>query len=146
MPSTVILVTCVLLHASVLGERVSLSAGQNTVSAGDECSPKPQGRNIGERATCTFTSSVDVDPTRIPAELPLVKCNCPGSLCSSKGDYRCQEVRSTFRVAYRGGASGLELANGTVQLTTSCVRVVSHSAPAGYVGRIRTSNVDKEPV
>nr|XP_050031188.1 uncharacterized protein LOC126527411 [Dermacentor andersoni] len=146
MPSTVILITCVLLHASVLGARLPPSVGQNTVSAGDDCSPKPQGRNIGERATCTSTSSVDVDATRIPAELPSVKCNCPGSLCSSKGDYRCQEVRSTFRVAYRDGDSGLELANGTVELTTSCVCAVGRTAPAGSGGGVTTSNVDKEPV
>ncbi|KAH7975069.1 hypothetical protein HPB49_023266 [Dermacentor silvarum] len=54
-----------------------------------------------------FTMTTDVDPARIPSELPVTKCNCPDSRCSDVGDYRCQEVRSTFRVAYRVGGGNL---------------------------------------
>ncbi|KAH7974885.1 hypothetical protein HPB49_020820 [Dermacentor silvarum] len=144
MPSIAIIITCVLLHAPALGARSSPPVRQNAISADGGCSPKPQGISIGERATCTFTSSVDVDATRIPAELPVVKCHCPSNLCSSKGDYRCQEVRSTYRVAYRGGTTGLELTDGTVELTTSCVCAVSRTAVAGS-GGVRTSNIGKEP-
>ncbi|KAH7986148.1 hypothetical protein HPB52_025176 [Rhipicephalus sanguineus] len=123
----------------LLGAR-RLTVFEKALFANDMCAPQPRGASIGERATCTFTTTVDVDATRVPAELPVVKCNCPGNLCRSDGDYRCQEVRSTFRVAYRGGT---ELVNGTVELTTSCVCAVSRTAVAG--GGDRISNVNKSP-
>ncbi|KAL1433741.1 hypothetical protein MTO96_012273 [Rhipicephalus appendiculatus] len=141
MSSAVAIITCVLLHAAALEARLAPSVFEKVLFADDKCSPQPGGVSIGERATCTFTTDVDVDATRVPAELPVVKCNCPGNLCRSDGDYRCREVRSTFRVAYRGGA---ELVNGTVDLTTSCVCAVSRTALAG-AGGVRISNVNKEP-
>ncbi|KAL1478658.1 hypothetical protein MTO96_034928 [Rhipicephalus appendiculatus] len=72
--------------------------------------------------------SVDVDLSRIPPELPVTKCNCPDSLCSDKGDNRCQEVKSTFHVVYRDASS--KLTNKTLELTTACVCVVKRSAGA----------------
>ncbi|KAK8765947.1 hypothetical protein V5799_007262 [Amblyomma americanum] len=122
MRHTVFVMACFLTGA--LGPLVEVE-----VSAAGTCSPVPQSSEIGDRATCPFTMTVDVDPNRIPAELPVVKCNCAGSICSDRGDFRCQEVRSTFKVAYRkvGGSPASELTDGTVDLTTSCVCVVSKS-------------------
>ncbi|KAH8031129.1 hypothetical protein MRX96_046960 [Rhipicephalus microplus] len=142
MSSAVTIITCLLLliHAAALEARLAPSAFEKVLFGNDVCSPQPGGVSIGERATCTFTTTVDVDDTRVPAELPVVKCNCLGNLCRSDGDYRCREVRSTFHVAYRGNA---ELVNGTVKLATSCVCAASRTALAG-AGGIRTSNVNKE--
>lgn len=94
------------------------------------CEPKPQGASIGERASCTFRTDTDVDPARIPAELPTVKCNCLDNLCSTTGDYRCQEVSSTFHVVYLGPDGYTSLRNGTVELPTSCVCVATRTASA----------------
>lgn len=97
------------------------------VSAAGACTPVAQAPEIGDRATCPFTATIDVDSDRIPTELPVVKCNCAGSICSDKGDFRCQEVRSTFKVAYNigGNSSSSELTYKTLDLPTSCVCVVS---------------------
>lgn len=106
------------------------------------CSPRPEASSVGERATCPFAMAVDVDPTRIPSELPVVKCNCPDSLCSTVGDYRCTEVRNTIQVAYRDGSDGSKLRNGTVNLATACVCVVGRSASAN-TGGVRTQDVNR---
>lgn len=106
------------------------------------CTPRPEALSVGERATCTFTTAVDVDPARIPSQLPVVKCNCPDSLCSSVGDYRCTEVRNTIHVAYRDGSGGSKLRNGTIELATSCVCVAGRSANA-YAGGTRTQDVNR---
>ncbi|KAL1433742.1 hypothetical protein MTO96_012274 [Rhipicephalus appendiculatus] len=143
-PCFTIVAACVLLHAVTLEAR-RLNVFERALFANDDkCSPQPRGANIGERSTCTFTTTVDVDATRVPAELPVVKCNCQGNLCLSDGDYRCQEVRSVFPVVYRGGVNGSELTNGTVELTTSCVCAVSLTAVAG-AGGDRTGNTNKGP-
>ncbi|KAH7974773.1 hypothetical protein HPB49_019247 [Dermacentor silvarum] len=110
------------------------------------CTPSPTSANIGDRATCPFTMTTDVDPARIPSELPVTKCNCPDSRCSDVGDYRCQEVRSTFRVAYRvGGGTSSELTNKTVELTTSCVCIVNRSAGAVWGGQRTTGGDPHKP-
>ncbi|KAH7974262.1 hypothetical protein HPB49_013358 [Dermacentor silvarum] len=114
---------------------------QRGVLATGVCSPVPQSADIGDRATCPFTVTVDADPERIPAELPVMKCNCPDSLCSVAGDYRCQEVRSTFRVAFRAGGSSSQLTNKTLELPTSCVCVVARSA-SGQTGGTRPQGGD----
>ncbi|KAH9363793.1 hypothetical protein HPB48_019753 [Haemaphysalis longicornis] len=93
----------------------------------EACTPRPEALRIEDRATCRFTTSTDADSTRIPYELPVVKCNCPDSLCSCKGDYRCTELRSTIHVAYRDSSDGSMLRNGTVELATSCVCVAGRS-------------------
>ncbi|KAH9363747.1 hypothetical protein HPB48_006767 [Haemaphysalis longicornis] len=130
-----VLIVCVLLTVSAwepvyankttLFEKYFKKAG---------CTPRPDAYNIEDRATCPFTMAVDVDSTRIPSELPVVKCNCPDNLCSSVGDYRCKEVRNTIHVAYRDGTGGSKLRNGTIELTTSCVCAVGRSAPAEPIG------------
>ncbi|KAH9363748.1 hypothetical protein HPB48_006768 [Haemaphysalis longicornis] len=74
---------------SVLAEKTTTP---KTFFSRSNCSPRPEASSVGERATCPFTMAVDVDPTRIPSELPVVKCNCPDNLCSSMGDYRCTET------------------------------------------------------
>uniref|UniRef100_A0A023GD04 Putative secreted protein n=1 Tax=Amblyomma triste TaxID=251400 RepID=A0A023GD04_AMBTT len=134
MSCTAFVISCFLFAG--LSTLVKLQA-----SAAGHCSPEPQAAEISDRATCPFTVAVDVDPGRIPAELPVVKCNCLGSICSEKGDFRCQEVRSTFKVAYHvgGKSSAPELNNKTVDLTTSCVCVVSKSLIA-LTGGSRTQD------
>lgn len=112
-------------------------------SAEGLCTPSPQATDIADRATCPFKTSVDVDLSRIPSELPVTKCNCPDSLCSDKGDYRCQEVKSMFKVAYRGASS--ELTNKTLELTTACVCVVSKSAGAVWGGQRTTGGDPHKP-
>lgn len=94
------------------------------------CSEIRNDRYVGARSTCPFLQELDVDPTRIPAELPKVKCKCPSSLCSMKGDFRCLEVESTFHVVYRR-KSGIRwtLTNETLKLPTSCVCATSFTVP-----------------
>lgn len=111
----------------------------------DSCTPRPEASSIGERSTCTFTIAVDIDPTRIPSELPVIKCNCPDSLCSSTGDYRCKEVTNTIPVAYIQGSAGSKMTNGTIELTTCCVCAASRSASANDGGIPRTQDVDPPP-
>lgn len=105
------------------------------------CTPRPEASTVGERATCTFTMDVDVDPARIPPRLPVVKCNCPGSLCNIIGDYRCTEVRNTIHVSYRDGSGGSKLRNGTIELATSCVCAIGRSASAN-AGGTRTQDIN----
>lgn len=109
------------------------------VSGVGVCKPMPRATEIGDRATCPFTATVDVDPNRIPTQLPVVKCNCRNSICSEKGDFRCHEVRTLFRVAHRvgGKSSTWELTEKTLALPTSCVCVVGTSS-AAHPGGPRT--------
>uniref|UniRef100_A0A4D5RTP4 Putative interleukin-17 n=1 Tax=Ixodes scapularis TaxID=6945 RepID=A0A4D5RTP4_IXOSC len=107
-----------------------------------DCDVAPYSDNVGDRATCTFTRSVDRDPDRIPSEIPNVKCKCLDSLCSKLGDYRCLEVKETLMVAYRKQDSA-KLVNGTAEVTTACVCVMSRSALASG-GGTRTADVDKK--
>ncbi|KAL1478657.1 hypothetical protein MTO96_034927 [Rhipicephalus appendiculatus] len=125
-------------RATVVALLLGLTALRGA-SAEGLCTPSPQATDIADRATCPYKMSVDVDLSRIPPELPVTKCNCPGSLCSDKGDYRCQEVKSAFRVAYRDASS--KLTNKTFELTTACVCVVSRSAGA-VTGGQRTTGGD----
>lgn len=120
------LCACVSLYAAAMP---SCSAGEEPLIA-PSCEPKPQGPSVGDRASCPFRTDMDIDPARIPAELPTVKCNCVDALCSTTGDYRCQEVRSTFHVAYVGPDGYASLRNGTVELPTSCVCVASRTVSA----------------
>lgn len=106
------------------------------------CSENLYDRYLGGRATCPFLQEFDVDPTRIPAELPKVKCKCPDSLCRMRGDFRCLEVKSMFHVVYRR-KSGIRstLTNGTLELSTSCVCATSFAVRAIQKGNYRTANV-----
>lgn len=109
-------------------------------TASKDCDVAPYSYIVGDRATCTFTRSVDTDPDRIPSEIPNVKCKCLGSLCSKLGDYRCLEVKETLMVAYWKQNSA-KLVNGTAEVTTSCVCVMSRSVLASG-GGTRTADVD----
>lgn len=98
-----------------------------------ECLPDPESANIGDRASCTFTRSVDVDASRIPARIPFVSCKCPGLLCKVGGDYRCQEVKETFHVAHFNLRRG-SIINETLEVVTSCVCAVGRSTRASSSG------------
>lgn len=101
------------------------------------CEADPTARNIGDRATCTYTRSVDRDDSRIPPEIPMVKCRCRDSLCRDLGDFRCKEVREKILVAYRKGAGSLEYQNKTFEVTTACVCAANRSVKtSGGVTRI----------
>ncbi|XP_077496101.1 uncharacterized protein LOC144107003 [Amblyomma americanum] len=126
IPSSAALFLCLLLHMTA--PAAPAAAAHKTPFGADNCSPRPEAKRIESRAICPFTTTVDVNATRIPTHLPVVKCNCAYSLCSPQGDYRCKEVRTTFNVAYR--VDGPELKYGTVQLTTSCVCAASRTATA----------------
>lgn len=104
------------------------------------CAPQPESFGIGGRATCTFKKVVDIDSQRIPPAIPSVQCKCPGSLCSSLGDYRCVEVRDSLQVSYRSPRSPASLVNKTLDVTTSCVCAATRSAGAKDDGVSRGFN------
>lgn len=107
-----------------------------------ECSENTYGPYVGTRVTCPFIEEVDIDPTRIPDVLPKAKCNCPGSLCRMKGDFRCLEVKSTFHVAYRRQVGNRwRLINGTCKLPTSCVCATSLAVRAFQTASYRTASI-----
>lgn len=117
---------CVLLYATAMA---ASTAGEEPLIA-PSCEPNPRDASVGERASCPFRLHMDIDLARIPAELPTVKCNCVDALCSTTGEYRCQEVKSTFQVVYLGPDGYTSLKNGSLELTTSCVCVASWTASA----------------
>ncbi|KAL1471342.1 hypothetical protein MTO96_023721 [Rhipicephalus appendiculatus] len=119
----------------------SRTASQDPASG--RCVPRPESYSVENRATCTFTRVVDIDSRRIPSEIASVKCKCPGSICSDRGDFRCLEVKQTVKVSYpRNGACGSRsavLVNKTVEVTTACVCALSRTLSAAEDGLARTS-------
>lgn len=111
---------------------VSSAAGIKSSSAADSCAPALESTEIGDRATCTFQRMVDKDATRMPPEIPTVKCNCYDTVCSETGDFRCQEVKEKMVVSYLVKGSSV-VRNQTVQVTTACVCAANRSvqAPGG---------------
>ncbi|KAH7974188.1 hypothetical protein HPB49_011798 [Dermacentor silvarum] len=104
----------------------SLLLGTAVAAEGDDlCLPIPQSNDVGDRCTCPFTTEMDVDPTRVPSALPVVKCKCPGILCTMLGDFRCTEVSNTFSVVYPT-VDG-QFTSNRVELSTSCVCATSRS-------------------
>lgn len=116
----------------------------------NKCVPNPSAYDVGERSTCTFIKQVNYEAARIPAYLPEVRCKCPENHCSSKGDFRCLEVKRTFSVFYKnllpdGTLRGL--APRQIELPTSCVCAASQTAEAGIgVTRSRGFNTTVRPV
>lgn len=98
-----------------------------------ECIPDPESASIGDRATCTFTRSVDVDGNRLPTRIPFVSCKCPGLLCKVGGDYRCHEVKETFHVMHFNRRIG-SIRNETLEVVTSCVCAAARSTRASSSG------------
>nr|XP_050032413.1 uncharacterized protein LOC126528603 [Dermacentor andersoni] len=114
----------------------SLLLGIAVQAEGDDpCLPTPQSIDLGDRCTCPFTTSIDVDPARIPPALPMVKCKCPGILCTMLGDFRCTEVSNTFSVVHP--AVDGSFAPKNVVLSTSCVCATSRTEN-GALGDGRT--------
>ncbi|KAH9384850.1 hypothetical protein HPB48_026874 [Haemaphysalis longicornis] len=66
----------------------------------EKCRLQPNSKHIGDRATCPFTTTFDVDPKRCPEKIIRVSCNCSGSLCSDSGDFRCTEAQTLIPVLY----------------------------------------------
>ncbi|KAK8764250.1 hypothetical protein V5799_033140 [Amblyomma americanum] len=93
IPSSAALFLCLLLHMTA--PAAPAAAAHQTPFGADNCSPRPEAKRIESRAICPFTTTVDVNATRIPTHLPVVKCNCAYSLCSPQGDYRCKEFFKT---------------------------------------------------
>ncbi|KAH7974769.1 hypothetical protein HPB49_019243 [Dermacentor silvarum] len=98
------------------------------------CDPRPESYSIENRASCTFTRVLDIDPHRIPQEIASVKCKCPGNICNTQGDYRCQDVKERVKVSYpAGGACGSRSSawlNKTVEVTIACVCALSRTLRA----------------
>ncbi|KAL3201676.1 hypothetical protein MRX96_042876 [Rhipicephalus microplus] len=100
---------------------------------------------IGTRSICTFSLELDVDPLRMPPEIPIIRCNCPARLCSPTGDFRCMEVWEKIMVSYPRwiDRTRWSVRNETVDVTTGCVCATSRSAPAHNGGLDRTPMIDK---
>ncbi|XP_042143015.1 uncharacterized protein LOC121833644 [Ixodes scapularis] len=118
---------CVLLAAHSTGISV-FDFNDNPRVSTENCDPDAKSQDIGDRATCTFTTHVDVDSTRIPPEIASVKCNCRDSLCSKLGDFRCQEVTETIKVAFVNETSSVVRQRSKV--TVACVCAINRSAGA----------------
>lgn len=111
----------------------------------EKCRPQMNSYSIGGRSTCTFTRVLDIDSQRIPPEIPIVRCNCPGNLCSPLGDFRCQEVRESIKVSYviagNTSSSVTSLKTKTMEVTTACVCAASKSRKALEDGSVRTMDI-----
>uniref|UniRef100_A0A147BTN6 Uncharacterized protein n=1 Tax=Ixodes ricinus TaxID=34613 RepID=A0A147BTN6_IXORI len=129
---------CVLLAAYSTGISVFDFNDPPRIST-ENCDPDARSLNIGDRATCTFTRHVDVDSTRIPPEIATVKCNCRDSLCSKLGDFRCQEVTETIKVAFVNETSSV-VRRESKEVTVACVCAINRSAGA-LLGLKRTGQV-----
>ncbi|KAH7974517.1 hypothetical protein HPB49_016380 [Dermacentor silvarum] len=85
------------------------------------CFADPLSPRLGDRASCPFRRSVNVQAGRIPADVPTVRCKCPGSRCSQLGDFRCQEIREILQVAYVEGDGPAVFRNETFTVACACV-------------------------
>ncbi|XP_037554563.1 uncharacterized protein LOC119431167 [Dermacentor silvarum] len=126
-----------LLHLTVTITCVVNSGSSLFKGATGICAPQPHSFGVGDRSTCTFSKVVDIDEQRIPPAIPSVKCKCPGSLCSSLGDFRCVEVKDPIQVSYRSLKSPTAFYNKTIDVTTACVCAMSRSASAKSTGLFR---------
>ncbi|KAH7975492.1 hypothetical protein HPB52_002123 [Rhipicephalus sanguineus] len=127
-----------LLHITIAFTFVVNPGSASFKGATGVCAPQPQSFGVGGRSTCTFSKIVDIDQHRIPPAIPTVKCKCPGNLCSSRGDFRCVEVRDPIQVSYRSSKSPTALFNKTIDVTTSCVCAMSRSGSSKSSGLFRT--------
>ncbi|KAK8774144.1 hypothetical protein V5799_011314 [Amblyomma americanum] len=118
---------------------MSTSVDRSSKFPHGECLPDATSPSIGDRAVCRFSRVIDHDPQRIPRDVAFVRCRCPGVLCNAVGDFRCQEVRESLRVAYRGGDGTLR--NGTLVVSVSCVCAVARSAMASYDEKFTTADL-----
>lgn len=78
----------------------------------EKCRLLPHSKLIGDRATCPFTTTFDVDPKRCPQKIIRVSCNCSDSPCSDSGDFRCTEAQILIPVLFSDTSEG-ELVSGT---------------------------------
>nr|XP_054925122.1 uncharacterized protein LOC129384056 [Dermacentor andersoni] len=85
------------------------------------CAPDPRSFRLEDRASCPFRRSTNTQAGRIPAVVPTVMCNCPGSQCSMFGDFRCQEIRESLQVVYVEGAGPAWFRNETFTVACACV-------------------------
>lgn len=111
----------------------------------EKCRPQMNSYSIGSRSTCTFTRVLDIDLQRIPPEIPSVRCDCPGNLCSPLGDFRCEEVRESLKVSYtiagNTPSTVTSLKTKTIEVTTACVCAASKSRKALEDGGVRTMDI-----
>lgn len=126
-----------LLQLTITLTFVANSGSASFKGATGICAPQPHSFGVGDRSTCTFSKIVDIDEHRIPPAIPSVKCKCLGSLCSTRGDFRCVEVKDPIQVSYRSLKSPTSLYNKTIDVTTSCVCAMSRSASAKSAGLFR---------
>lgn len=104
-----ILLLCVI----TAGGFILATAAPSKLPRRDEsCRLQPHSEHIGDRATCPFTTTFDVDPKRCPQKVIRVSCNCSGSPCSDSGDFRCTEAKIIIPVLF-SDTSEKDLVSGT---------------------------------
>lgn len=128
-PSSAMWPEPVCLSCVLAWSAVSSAADVESVKAVNNCRPAPQSVQIGDRATCPFSRIIHEDFSRIPPKIPMVRCNCPDSLCTKRGDFRCQEIKEQMIVAYFSKGSST-VRKQKVEFTISCVCAATRSAPA----------------
>uniref|UniRef100_A0A6M2D9F8 Putative secreted protein ovary overexpressed n=1 Tax=Rhipicephalus microplus TaxID=6941 RepID=A0A6M2D9F8_RHIMP len=126
----IVLLVCSVLSAGFAARKDT--PGPFSHDPSHECAPKNHAGSIGTRSICTFSLELDVDPLRMPPEIPIIRCNCPARLCSPTGDFRCMEVWEKIMVSYSRwiDRTRWSVQNETVDVTTGCVCATSRSAPA----------------
>ncbi|KAK8779115.1 hypothetical protein V5799_019540, partial [Amblyomma americanum] len=103
---------------TVIAFAVSWTATLAKKESGTTCEPDLSSSEIGDRALCPYTRTLDRDPDRFPPEIATVHCNCVESLCGDVGDFRCHEVKEKLLVNYPA-----QRRNSSVEVTTACICV-----------------------
>ncbi|XP_077547813.1 uncharacterized protein LOC144160079 [Haemaphysalis longicornis] len=80
------------------------------------CLPDPQATDIGDRASCPFDVVLNVDPQRIPVEIPMASCRCPKYGCGQ--DQTCVTLSYMLEVTYN--VSGV-LKPKKIEASSGCV-------------------------
>ncbi|XP_037554956.1 uncharacterized protein LOC119431548 [Dermacentor silvarum] len=96
----------------------------------NRCLSDHRAREIGDRATCPFDVIINVDPNRIPAEIPMASCRCPKFQCGP--NKRCVTLSYVIDVSYN--VSGV-LKPKKIETSSGCVcaspQLVQPPASAG---------------
>ncbi|XP_037498214.1 uncharacterized protein LOC119371831 [Rhipicephalus sanguineus] len=74
------------------------SAGRRAPREQNRCLSDANALEIGDRSTCPFDVIVNVDPKRIPAEIPMASCRCPKFQCGP--NKRCVTLSYAIDVLY----------------------------------------------
>ncbi|XP_065295652.1 uncharacterized protein [Dermacentor albipictus] len=92
------------------------SRGHRALPEQSRCLADARAQEIGDRATCPFDVIINVDPKRIPAEIPMASCRCPKFQCG--GNKRCVTLSFMIDVSYN--VSGV-LKPKKIETSSGCV-------------------------